>query len=155
MDDKGNVVPKPLPIQLWNVTDRKATMIIPTGEVYLSFLQFGPGGSTLIGRFFNGKVYIWDTATGEEKLHFQPPMHQPTNFYTAISANGKFMATGDQDSNVVRFWDMQTGKQLAEFAGSPGIVSSLAFAPDSNLVAVGASNTTVLLVDVRKVLAKK
>jgi WD40 repeat protein len=146
---------KPGPIQLWNVADRNILRTWPTTELYLSFLAFGPDGKSLIGRFHNGKVCVWDTATGKEKLNFQPPTRQPTNFYAALSPNGKLVATADQDSNVVRFWDLVHGQQVGEFHGPTGHMACLTFAPDSRLLAVGASDTTVLLVDVRKIVGGK
>jgi len=53
----------------------------------------------------------------------------------------------------VRFWDLATGKQVGQFAGTPGLVEGMQFSPDGAQLAVSATDTTVLIVDVRKTVA--
>ena len=142
-------------IQVWSVADRKVLSRWQATEVHLAFLRFGGDGKTLVGGFQNGKICVWDSAVGTEKLRLQNPTLTPTNIFTVISPDGKLAAAADQNSNLVRFWDLATGKQVGEFRGHSGHVTSLAFAPDSRLLAVGGSDTTVLIVDVRKVVGKQ
>jgi WD40 repeat protein len=56
----------------------------------------------------------------------------------AISADGKLLASGGQDSNVI-LWDRASGKVSATLHGHKQPVSCVAFSPDGTLVASGSS----------------
>ncbi len=79
----------------------------------------------------------------------QPAPERPV----AVAPDGKLAATADDDGNSVRFWDLATGKQVGQFAGTPGLVEGMQFSPDGALLAVSATDTTVVIVDVRDVVA--
>ncbi len=73
----------------------------------------------------------------------------------SVSPDGKLVATTSDQDNVVRFWDMATGNQVGEFRGHLGSVTSMAFSPDSKRLATGGSDSTVLIIDVQKVVGKR
>jgi WD40 repeat protein len=133
-----------LRIRIWSVADRKIVRDWPATEPPLTFLQFGPDGKTLVG----------GSQSGKEKFRLDPPAPLASDFLVAMSPDGKLLATADQCGNLVHFWDLATGEQAGEFSNAPCGVTCLAFAPDSCLLAVGASDTTVVLVDVRKIVRK-
>src|SRR3954447_837904 len=54
---------------------------------------------------------IWDVATG--KLHGQPLAHDGAVYPVAFSPDNKTVAGGTQKG--ARLWDVETGKELAEF----------------------------------------
>lgn len=75
-----------------------------------------------------------------------------------LSPDGKLFAVGLCDvphvpkHNVfdVRVYDVATGKPLKTFRGHKGLVTTLAFSPDSKTLASGSFDTTVLLWDLTK-----
>ena len=71
-----------------------------------------------------------------------------------FSPDGKLLATASYHDEVVHFRDPASGKEVGRFRCGVKGVHSMAFSPDSQLLAVSAKDTTVLLVDVRKVLSK-
>jgi len=72
----------------------------------------------------------------------------------ALSADGAKLATGsggsdaaDDNQTAVRLWDLKTG-QARLLGHQPSTVESLAFSPDSSLLASGGNDNTVLVWDV-------
>jgi len=65
----------------------------------------------------------------------------------AFSPDGRFLATGSQD-NLVRLWDVATGKELRRFVGHENWVQHVAFSPDGRTVASSSSDWTVRLWEV-------
>jgi len=72
----------------------------------------------------------------------------------ALSADGAWLATGsggseaaDENQTSVRLWDLKTG-QARLLGHQPSTVESLAFSPDSTLLASGGNDNTVLVWDV-------
>ncbi len=98
---------------------------------------------------------VWDATDGSLQLELkghqpQTPHHFPSMlFCTAVSADGRLLATADKTGHIV-VWDLETGKQLATLEAptmytwdpkarihSIGGIRSLAFSPDSRLLAAG------------------
>ena len=55
----------------------------------------------------------------------------------AFSPDGTILATGGYD-NILRLWDVATGRKRAELSGHTGRIESLAFSPDGRAIASGA-----------------
>ena len=116
-----------------------------------------------INHWIGGKAYpstsgrtaiVWDPATGMEKYRFQYPQseYDGQEMPPLFSPDGKLLATASYYDEVVHFRDPANGKVVGRFNCDVRGVHSMAFSPDSQILAVGAKDTTVLLVDVRKVI---
>ncbi len=68
-----------------------------------------------------------------------------------FSPDGKLMATASYYDEAIVFRDPVSAKELGRFRCGVKGVQSMAFCPHSRFLAVSAKDTTVLLVDVRKV----
>ena len=99
-------------------------------------------------------VCVWDPATGKEKYRVQYPQseYDGQEMPPLFSPDGKLLATASYYDEVVHFRDPASGKVVGRFNCDVRGVHSMAFSPDSQILAVGAKDTTVLLVDVRKVI---
>ena len=98
-------------------------------------------------------ICVWDTATGKEKVRFKYPQNENMSEAPALfSSDGKLAVTANWHDEVVHFRDLASGKELGQFRCGVKGVHSMAFSPDSQLLAVSAKDTTVILVDVRKVM---
>ena len=99
-------------------------------------------------------VRVWDSATGKEKYRFQYPQseYDGTEMPPLFAPDGKLLATASYYDEAIVFRDPATGKEVGRFRCGVKGVHSMAFSPDSKLLAVSAKDTTVLLVDVRKVM---
>jgi WD40 repeat protein len=152
---RGEQVRTPARIQLWDTASRKLLRDWDTDELDLVKMELSADGTALVGSFQNGKVCVWATATGKERLRFRHKGHLPFNFWSSLSPDGKVLATADSCDTLVRFWDLGRGKQVGEFRGQLGIVQGVAFSPDGSRLAVWSDDTTTLLVDVRRVVGKR
>ncbi|MEH2284097.1 MAG: NB-ARC domain-containing protein [Nostoc sp.] len=64
----------------------------------------------------------------------------------AFSPDGKFLATGDTNSEV-RLYQVADGKQLLTYKGHTGFIWPITFSPDGNFLASGSDDQTVKLWD--------
>jgi len=138
----------PLPL---NVLARLGTVRFRPGEVVHS-VAFSPDGKTLAAASRNGRVGLWDVATGRERLYIVAhPGHADASFSgspcVAFSPDGKTLATAGND-RAIRFWDPATAKELGQFQVPDGGISCIAYSPDGKSLASAGVDTTVLVWEV-------
>jgi RNA polymerase sigma factor (sigma-70 family) len=103
----------------------------------------------------DGVLRVWDSATGKDKFRLQFPQNENVSGIPPLcSPDGKLAVTANYSDGLVRFWDLAGGKEVGQFRCPSTCAHFLAFSPDSEVLAVSATDTTVLLVDVRKVIGK-
>ena len=74
--------------------------------------------------------------------------HQGPIYGVAFSPNGRVLASGGSDRNVL-LWDAATGKRIgAPLSGHTDVVRSVAFSPDGRLLASGSRDRTIRVWDV-------
>ena len=159
-----NIKPPPPPrVQVWGLAEKKllASWEVPP-QFAKGFLTYGipmpfqfrfiEDGEFLVGSWHNG-VHVWNSASGKEKLHFEPPQktkEQPKTLKIAPVTDGKLVAGIYQGEDFVRLWNLSTGKEVGQCHGHHGAVEALGFSSDGSLLATSGADTTVLLMDVRK-----
>ena len=129
-------------VQLWNVEsgEHRATFTGHTDG--LRAVKFSPDGRTLASGSRDGKVRLWDVATGEhDVVHIRTPV-----WALAFSSDGTTLTSGDS-ANRIRLWDMETHQLRDSFTGHTHIVSALAFSPDGRTLASGGGNGSIHLWD--------
>lgn len=139
----------------WDAESGEQVRKVKAHDKWVRGVSSTPDGKTIVSVSDDMVCRLWDNGTGElqrELKGHEPktPHHFPSMlFCTAISADGKLLATGDKVGHVV-VWELATGKQLASVEAptmytwdpkarihSIGGVRSLAFSPDAKLLAVG------------------
>jgi WD40 repeat protein len=70
-------------------------------------VAFSNDGKFLAGIAADGKIHIWDVASGKSTLTFVSPAHGV--YSVAFSPDGKFLATGNADGTL-NLWDVHLGK---------------------------------------------
>jgi WD40 repeat protein len=128
-------------------------------------VAFSPSGDRLVSAG-HASTCLWETASGKLLCRLEP---QPVDAATddeperrrllrrangaltvqrlAFSPDGRFLATGSQD-NLVRLWDVATGKELRRFVGHDNWVQHVAFSPDGRTLASSSSDWSVRLWEV-------
>jgi WD40 repeat protein len=109
-------------------------------EVY--GLAVSPSGRTLVSA--SDKVcWRWDLSTARELPALAG--HADGTWAAAFSPDGKTVATGGREWDVIRLFDAASGKESAVFKGDAGRIKALAFSPDGKtLASAGNCNRTDL-----------
>jgi WD40 repeat protein len=109
----------------------------------LNSLALSKDGKRLAAVTAPGIVYLWDAQSG--KLEHEWASGHTGEITLAFTPDGQSIVTA---AETIRFWDPQTGKQIAELprpAKDAGPVLSLAFSPDNTTLAVGSRDQRVTL----------
>jgi WD40 repeat protein len=139
----------------WDTDTHQAIRTVDAHQRWIRELVVTPDGSRVVSVADDMVCRVWDVESGklvhELRGHAEKtPNHFPSMLYAcAVSPDGAYLATGDRvGHNVV--WELSSGKQLAtvetptmytwdpkQRIHSIGGVRSLAFSPDSSLLAIG------------------
>ncbi|MEK6407385.1 MAG: serine/threonine-protein kinase [Acidobacteriota bacterium] len=106
-------------------------------------LAFSPDGSTLAAADDDGKLKLWDSATGNELATLSG--HDAATLSVAWSHDGRKLATASSDTTV-KLWDAATGQALT-LTGHTKRVNAAAFSPDGKQLATGSDDGTMRLWD--------
>ena len=139
----------------WNLEQRQQIRSQPGHGRWIRQVIATPDQSKVISIGDDMRCKVWDSKSGELIADFSDhpemtPHHYPSMLYAvAISANGKFIATGDRTGHVA-IWNANTFEKQAELETpvmytwdpkarrhSIGGIRSLAFSPDATQLAVG------------------
>jgi WD40 repeat protein len=128
-------------IYLWKPLSRQPPLLIQMPSPPVDAALNRPSAE-LAAAGTDGKVRVWSAATGRLIKAFTPAGHnadsyyQPTPLRVAISPDGRVVVSGNADGTV-DFWDVATGKRIADQAVSTWPVIELNPAGDgSDLLAV-------------------
>ena len=139
--------------RLWDVASGEEIATVPLGEPRtLMEIAFSPCGNLIAGGLF-GELRLWDAET--LTTLFAIPQPQSQNPYAlAFSSCGKYLASGTWWENgmkkmAIRLWDVESGENIATLWGHPTDIQSLAFSPDSTLLATGGFDCSILLWDMK------
>jgi RNA polymerase sigma factor (sigma-70 family) len=127
-------------LRLWDRYSGKELRRFEGAKDFGGALTFSPDGKILVSASrLRRTVRLWDTGTGRE-LHTFPNDGLGLGPHSVIvfSPDGKTVAVaaGGQKNKTVHLWDVATGKEVRQFQSEWGICS-LAFSPDSKILAVG------------------
>jgi eukaryotic-like serine/threonine-protein kinase len=122
-------------LKIWDVTtgSLKATCPIATTAAQYRNLEAPDGRHLILAK--NPVAQIW---------RIEPPAPLPLAGHTdeawavAFSRNGDLIATGSDDTDdrqTIKLWESKSGKLKLGWYGETGTVSSLAFAPDGQVLA--------------------
>jgi WD40 repeat protein len=137
-------------VLLWDVASGKELRRFAGLKDGIKSVAFSPDGKTLAAASRDGRIVLWEAATGKELLHIVAhPNHTDATFACspclAFSPDGKKLASGSTD-RTIRLWDVANAKELAKFEGDGGF-DALAFRRDGKTLISGSADTTVLVWD--------
>jgi WD40 repeat protein len=142
---------------VWDVPGHRIKYTIDKAPA--GVLAFSPDGMLLASG--DESVHLWEARTGKPLKKLDKPVNNtpgswPVTLSLAFSPDGKMLAAGSMDRTVY-LWDVSTGQRLREldvwdqdlpYVPARGMVSSLAFSPDSKMLAGGGYPGSVRFWDV-------
>jgi len=140
-------------LRLWDVvTGREHSTFVH--EQGVCALAFSADGKTLATVDSEGPARLWDTATGRH-CYILEGSRAPFQVSIAFSPDGRWFALGGGPfgslvggNGAIGVWETITGKAVVGFQGHAGGNTSLAFGPDSRILASGGSEGSILVWDV-------
>lgn len=143
----------------WDVNERRAIRAIPAHSLWIRRLAAVPGRNIVLSVADDMKCKAWNVDSGELIREFtdhpaMTPHHFPSMLYAvAVSADGRFAATGDKVGHVA-IWDLESFEKVGAVESpilytwdprarvhSIGGIRSVAFSPDGAQLAVGGIGT--------------
>lgn len=139
----------------WNAETRERVRTVEAHQKWIRQVRATPDGKIVASIADDMACRLWDATSGEMLRELKgheavTPHHYPSMLYaSAISPDGKLIATGDKVGQIV-VWQIADGQRLATLQApgmytwdpsqrrhSIGGIRSLAFSPDGKLLAVG------------------
>jgi hypothetical protein len=129
---------------VWDLLTGKPACCIDPKRAITTLPAFSPDGRILALGHDDGSVSLWELASGEQRCTLTSrEMTALTRL--AFAPDGKVLAAGDH--RTVRFWDLQSGKELATRRGDSLDLMSLALAPDGRTLVSASQDATSLVWD--------
>jgi len=154
------VAARPLQIQIWDTETghmtrlmmerpdtfealREQQMGVPDGP---AALRVSPDGSEIAVATLYGRVIVWDVATGEPNVIYDPGLGQPSVPMTVLqySADGQRLYTLDRGTESLLALDAGTGESVMQIAAEKFTQRPLAISPDGRRAAwLSISNSAI------------
>jgi WD40 repeat protein len=145
-------------VRLWRVSDGSELSILKGHSNWVFSIAFSPNGKLLASGSRDGTIRLWQVSDGTELKILE--IHADKVTTVAFSPDGHILASGSTDGTV-RLWQIPDGKldttiELVPVRDDPlnpeqkknPSVSSVAFSPDGQILAVGSYDAAVYLIQV-------
>ncbi len=129
-------------VTIWNLETGKRIGELPSSKS-IQFVRFSPDGNSILFGGDDALVHVYDLSSLREIMTLKG--HSGTVNSFGFSGDGKYLATGSDDSSVV-IWDWRTGEIVKSLTVKPEqAIWAVAFSPTDNCVVFGGTDDTVRL----------
>lgn len=129
-------------LRVWDLAELALTQTIDLGTPQPICLLLPKGGHAAIVGDNRGGVRMFSLRSGQFERDF--PGHDAPVWSLAISADTKWLATGDNDARVI-VWDLESLHIVTQLDTNDGWITSLCFNPAGDVLALGRSDATIRL----------
>ena len=135
--------------RVWNMeTFTQHSILIPPQDVI--GLSFSPDSKKLVGRVFLSGVHVWDAVTKEHLFALEGVDRMDHYWPLVFSPDGKILVSRGGAtllSNMVQFWQTDTGDQLFTLERHTDVVNKYTFSPNNKLFVSGSQDGAIVLWD--------
>jgi len=126
--------------RIWNVNSGQLMQRLIGHRAEVVDVAFSEDGKRLATGSRDKSTIIWSVADGK-------PLHQlpSTAQVSAVSISHGKLATGEALNNLIKIWDLDTGKLLNVCRGHTSMINDLSFSPGGGLLASASIDKTVRL----------
>lgn len=129
-------------VSLWDVKTGTEVRRLENQTTEVRSALFSPDGRSILTICSHRSACLWDTVTGQEPYHLGGHTFPVSS--AVFSPDGHFLLSGGGDGTVY-LWNASTRQELRRFRTLyRGIIDSVAFSPDSNVVLAVSSNAVYL-----------
>lgn len=128
-------------IKVWDIESGFCIVTFTEHTSGVTACEFSKKGNVLFTSSLDGSIRAWDLIRYRNFRTFTAPTRLSWSCM-AVDPSGEVVAAGSLDSFDIHIWSVQTGQLLDQLAGHEGPVSSLAFAPNGNLLVSGSWDKT-------------
>ncbi len=142
-----------LTVQLWNPLTGKLLGSIKGHQVPTTCLAFSLDGRLMATGDSASTIKIWDLKQQREVVSLVDPTLQTGTAHTravkclTFSPDGKKLASGGDE--IIKIWDVETGKVINSIWGHMRSIYTLAFSPDGKYLASSGKDGKVKLWDAK------
>jgi len=105
-------------------------------------LAFFPDGQRLIAGFYSGMVKVWDLSGATAEVTLDAHDHQVRGL--AVLPDGQTLVSASRE---VRFWNLNSRRQVGEFKPRVTMFFGCSISPDGRRLAIGASDGLITIWD--------
>jgi WD40 repeat protein/serine/threonine protein kinase len=132
-------------VRVWDVDPRASLPVLRGHKSYVYPVAFSPDGRWIASGGWDGKVRLWDAATGEVCATLPHPRYVLS---LAFSRDGRRLVTGSYGDDRLRVWDVATARLRNTIPGPGQAFRFLTVSPDGRRVAANADNARLRVCDV-------
>jgi WD40 repeat protein len=125
-------------MQLWDLATGKELFRGPFFASVRS-IAFSKDGTSIVTGDDIGKISLWDSKTGKDRLWFDGHFSNCCTYSVAFSPDGKRIASASQDGTA-RVWEARSGREVCRFCSHRDWVTGVAFTPDGRYLLSSGDN---------------
>ncbi len=140
--------------RVWDIELGKEIARLPIDEPCSPMgLVFSPCGNLIAGSL-KSEIRLWCAEQFTKIRSIPHPEVYRQTFPLAFSPCGQYLARetlwqASLENLAISIWDVNSGEQIHAFHGHNSLVLSLAFSPNSTMIASGCNNGTILVWDLK------
>jgi WD40 repeat protein len=135
-------------VHLWELTTGKALGAVAGKGSGLDVAAFSPVDGHLAASGRGSGLHLWRPALGVSHPPNQWHSEDSKAVALAFAPDGT-LALGGRD-NIIRLWQLDSGKEVGRFAGHQTRINALVFTPDGKSLVSASDDGTILIWDIRR-----